>query len=365
MGGNSLLSRITESDLTKTIREAGIAGAGGAGFPSYVKWENISQCDYLLINHQESEPICYTDKWLAREYADDLREFVTALLDTTFDVIVVGTKEKYRERWVQPLESTMDTQIYQTDDLPAAIEQESGIVFVYTPDVYTFSEESVLLRVAAGVHIGEDLPTDHGWIVHNTETIYNIYRAVQEKRPVTRKFVHVGGNTPRHRCFEVPIGAPATELLESAGVEEGQISNNQILADGGPGWCYEIKNAADEFGIRKRTNAVLVLDETIAEENTEEDGQIDVLNSRNWTGREHEKEPTSLIPSSVRIPLMTNTAYEGFVKASVPTVNVGDYVTEGDEIASSSPEGISNPQHASIDGIVTEITDSHIVIDGQ
>lgn len=86
--------------------------------------------------------------------------------------------------------------------------------------------------------MGDDLPTDHGWIVQNTETLYNIGRALIDETAVTRKYVHVDGATPQHRCLEVPVGTPANVLLEAAGIDRGSRSSDRVLADGGPGWCY-------------------------------------------------------------------------------------------------------------------------------
>lgn len=357
------LQSMDRDDIPRRIQAAGVAGAGGAGFPSYVKWLNLEDVDYLLVNHQESEPNFYADKWLGREHAEDLAAFVAALTDELFDCVIVGTKEKYRDDWLGPLESTLDATFHGPDDLPLDAEARSGAVVAATPDVYTYSEESVLLMVTAGVSIGDDLPTDHGWLVHNTETLYNVSRALSGKTPVTRKYVHVDGETPRHRCLEVPIGTPATELLEVAGLDGGEVGAGQVLADGGPGWCYQVESPPEEFGVRKRTNAVLVLDEEFATEHTEDDGQIDVLTDRDWTGRPHETEPSTVVPDEVRIPLITNTAYEGLVAPSDPVVEAGDEVAEGSTIAVPAGDGISNTQHASIDGTVTEITDTHIVIE--
>lgn len=352
---------INKDGLIESIHDAGIAGAGGAGFPSYEKWENISNVSGLLVNHQESEPNFYSDKWIGKEHASELSELFCYLLNNFFDIIVIGTKSKYRDTWMTELENQLDGSIYDVDDLPVTIENKSGIIFVYTPDVYTYSEETVLLRVTCGVDIGEDLPTDHGWIVHNTETLLNIYNAIKSETPVIRKFVHVDGETPHHRCLDVPIGTPATTLLEAAGLNNGMIDDDHILVDGGPGWCYKIDKQPEEFGVRKRTNAVLVVDEDIAVANMGDDEEIDIRSAYDWTDREHEIEPTTISPDLVRIPLITNSAYEGLVTPSDPVVNEGDEVSRGDIIAKPG-EGISIPQHASINGVVSKVTGEHIVI---
>ncbi|QLG29968.1 NADH dehydrogenase subunit (plasmid) [Halorarum halophilum] len=354
---------IDPATIADALQSAGVAGAGGAGFPSYVKWQSPEDVSYLLVNHQESEPNYYADKWLARNRAAEFASFFEALLNDVFDVIVVGTKERYRGVWTDELESALEPTVYEAADLPVDATTERGVVLVYTPNVYTYSEESVLLMVCAGVQIGDDLPTDHGWIVHNTESLYNALQAIRRETPVTRKFVHVDGELPRHRCLDVPIGTPATVLLEAAGLDSGEVGDDRVLADGGPGWCYEIHERPAAFGVRKRTNAVLVLDRDIATDGVQDGGYIDVLDAYDWEGGGHETEPTAIHPDMVRIPLLTNAAYEGFVRPSQPTVETGQRVLVGDVIAAPDPEGLSNAQHASIDGEVVDLTETHVVIE--
>jgi Na+-translocating ferredoxin:NAD+ oxidoreductase RnfC subunit len=346
------------------LYEAGVAGAGGAGFPSGAKWENLDEVHSLLVNHQESEPNYYSDKWLAKEHAEEFAEFFDAMLDAgLFERIVVGTKEKYRGKWTDEFEAACDADVYGEDDLPADLDELEGVVFCYTGDMYDFSEEQVLLMFTVGERIGRDLPTDHGWLVHNTESMYNIARALADGTPVTRKYVHVDGDTPQHRCLDVPLGTTADALLSEAGLDATELGPDAVLADGGPGWCYEIEEAPAEFGVRKRTNAVLVLDREEVDEHTEQEDRINVLEARDWHDREHETEPTSFEPDRVRIPLITNAAYDGLVGPSVPTVGPGDAVTVGDVVADPAADAISIPQHASIDGEVTDVTDTHVVIE--
>lgn len=359
---------VASNEISEHLRTAGVAGAGGAGFVSHVKWTDLDSISSLLVNHQESEPSCYSDVWLGKEFTERFDQLFDYLLQSGIESIVIGTKAKYRERWTNSIQKKMESTVVQPSELPFDVSQESGVVLAYTPDVYTYSEESVLLMVTTGTQIGDDLPTGHGWIVHNTETLFNIGQALFDEEPVTRKYVHVDGDTPVHRCLEVPIGTPADELLEAAGISDMDELDGKVLADGGPGWCYEIDQTPAEFGVRKRTNCILVLDEQLASEHKEDDGQIDVLSAQNWEEsdeRPHEKDPTLLSPSQVRIPLITNEAYEGLISPSVPTIDEGDVVTAGDVIAEPDAEGYSNTQHASIDGIVTEIADKQITIDAR
>jgi Na+-translocating ferredoxin:NAD+ oxidoreductase RnfC subunit len=359
----------TEYDLDpetipERLYEAGVAGAGGAGFPSGAKWENLDDAHSLLVNHQESEPDYYSDKWLGQQKAEEFAEFFDAMLDAgLFERIVVGTKSKYRGKWTDEFEEACDADVYLEEDLPADVEDLEGVVFAYTGEMYDFSEEQVLLMVTVGERIGRDLPTEHGWLVHNTETLWNVRNALLDGTPVTRKYAHVDGDTPKHRCLDVPLGTRASDLLTAADIPPADLPEDAVLADGGPGWSYEIEEAPEEFGTRKRTNAVLVLDEETVEEYTEQEGRINVLEERDWNDREHETTPAELEPDSVRIPLISNTAYTGLAEPADPIVEAGDEVETGDLVAERDPDAISNNQHASVDGVVADVTDTHVVID--
>lgn len=155
------------------------------------------------------------------------------------------------------------------------------------------------------------------------------------------------GEVPEHRCLEVPISTPATELLEAASVD-GELGAEYTLADGGLGWCYAIEQPPGEFGVRKRTNGILVLESETAEECMEPDGQIDALDTNEWEQGVHETSPAEFVPSRVRIPLITNVAYEGFVAPSTPLVERGDTVTTGDVIARPAADSISNTRPSTV-----------------
>ncbi len=351
------------SDIPATLQRAGVAGAGGAGFPSYAKWERIDDVDHLMVNHQESEPNYYIDKWLGKAHVEAFADLFEALLEEHLQTVVVGSKEKHRSEWMGPLEEAAPGTVYTPDELPVTADDEAGVVYAYTVDNYQLGMESVLLNMAADTVIGKDLPMDHGWIVQNTETLYNIYQALTADTPVTSKWVHAGVNVPDHRFLEVPVGTPASDVLAAAGLDDGAVPDGQILADGGPGWCFACEGDLGDYPVSKRTNALLVLDEEVVEENTLGEGRINVLEAYDYGGPEDEREPSErLEPERVYLPRITNPDFEGLVARSEPVVEAGDEVTTGDVVAEPG-DGISNYQHASIDGTVAEVTDDHIVID--
>ncbi|SER56579.1 NADH dehydrogenase subunit [Natrinema salaciae] len=350
-------------EFAVTLRNAGLAGAGGAGFPTYAKWERLEEVDSLLVNQQESEPNYYMDKWLIRERTDELAALFDGLLDRAFDRIVISAKWTDRDEWLNTFETATDATVYEPTELPIDGD-ETGLVVAYTADKYEYGMETVLMRIVADVVMqGEELPMDHGWVVQNTETLSNVYRALVDDEPTTEKFVHVDGRVPTHRFLEVPIGTPATALLEAAGRSEG-IGENEILLDGGPGWCFEIDQSAETFGVRKRTNCLLVMEESVVDENRlGSGGRINVLSSAAWKHSNHETEPTAtLAPDRVEVPLITNPDFEGVVTPSEPIVRSGDEIESGEMIARPA-DGTSVAQHAPIDGTVTGVDERSITIE--
>ncbi|MFP8954217.1 NADH dehydrogenase subunit [Natrialbaceae archaeon A-arb3/5] len=348
------------SDL---IRAAGAGGAGGAGFPSYAKWTTLEDVDTLLMNHQESEPNYVIDKWLGETKAETFAVLFDVLLEQAFDLIVVSAKWKDRATYLRELEAETGGNVIRPDELPIDRNEESGVVFAYTENKYQYGMESVLLKTVDSTVIGNDLPTDHGWLVQNTETLYNISRALLDGTPVTHKYVHVSGDVSRDRFLEAPIGTPASDLLRAADCPPDALPADAVIADGGPGWCFPLDAPPEDYGVRKHTNCLLVLDEETVAENTFDGGRIDVIEEYDWSERTMEPEPTATIePSRVRIPLATNPEPD-VVEPAEPIVEIGDRVDVGDRIASPSSDGISNPQHASIAGEVTAVSESGIEIE--
>jgi len=355
----SQLGGMAVPKIVTTLRDAGVAGAGGAGFPTHAKWRRLDDVDHLLVNHQESEPIYYMDRWLGRERAHAFAALFEALLGSAFETVVVTPKLKHRD-WTQALEVATDATVYLPEDLPVDADDESGVVFAYTDDEYKYGMESILLNVATGTVVrGDDLPMDHGWIVQNTETLWNVYRALDRDIPTTRTYVHVAGNVPEHCFLDVPIGTPAADLLDAAGRPIGSLSDAEVLLHGGPGWSFRTDGTPAEFRVSKRTNAVLVLNADTVAANTYGDGRIEVLDARDWDG-DHETTPTTLDPDAVGVPLASNPAI-GPVEPADPLVSPGDRVKRRDPIAVPG-DGISNAHHAPIDGIVTDVFESRIDI---
>jgi electron transport complex protein RnfC len=348
--------------LAEVIKEGGIVGAGGAGFPAYVKYSNPQP--FHLTNAQESEPGYYMDKWLHKVHAEKFAQLYRFLLEWGTKKILIAPKYKNRE-WFLPLEKATEGRVFDCrgknpinpDDY------KEPILFTYTDDTYAFGKEQATLRVTAGVKMGaRDLPGDHGFIVNNSETLYNIYRFLFDGHPVTSKFVHVYGETPQHVFTEVPLGTMTEDLLREAGTSIAEVERKgHVIIDGGPGW-FTVVEDPHNYAVTKRLNSLIVVDPEYVDLNRKD--IRDVPKRKGYPRipiEEQEQEPRGLLkPDHVRVQ-MIDSAF-AIVKPAQPQVTTGDFVEVGDLIAVASNEGFSVPQHASISGTVTEVTDRWIQI---
>jgi Na+-translocating ferredoxin:NAD+ oxidoreductase RnfC subunit len=184
-------------DLIERVREHGVVGAGGAGFPTYVKLG--AAVDTLVVNAAECEPLLHKDKEILRRHADLViagarlaREAVGAAR------IIVGIKAKY---------SSVIEAIRRCDDCGDLEIHPLG-------DFYPAGDEFVLVRETTGRVIPPGgLPLDVGVMTSNVETLFNVAR----DRPVITKFLTVGGAVRRPCTVEAPLGVSFAHLLEAAG----------------------------------------------------------------------------------------------------------------------------------------------------
>jgi Na+-translocating ferredoxin:NAD+ oxidoreductase RnfC subunit len=317
----------------------------------------------LLMNHQESEPNCYVDKWLGDEYVEEFAMLFDALLESALDRVVVAAKTVDRDPWLHALEEATGGTVYRPADLPMDVSDESGVVFTYTRDAYECGMENVLLQRTADTVLGKDLPIDYGWIVQNTETLHNIYRALECDEPMLRKLVHLDGyrsdgSRITHGMFDAPVGTSIATLLEATGIDQDSLGSDRVLVDGGPGWCFKIQRPADRYGIRKHTNCVLLLDEATVADHTYGNGRIDVREPLEWSRSDPDKTPEPIDPERVHVPIVTNETYGELIASSEPTVEFGDRVSRGQVLAEPAEEGrgFSVSHHAPIAGQVSDVT---------
>ncbi|TCJ20705.1 proton-conducting membrane transporter [Rubrobacter taiwanensis] len=336
-------------DAVELMRQAGIVGAGGGGFPTYFKYANPQP--RLIVNCTESEPGYWADKVLHRDFFDEFMRLYEALRAVFgFERIIMGVHFK-DEEWFSRY-----------------IEHAGGLYEVkLVPDKYSMGEEKTLIKnifredremwVPRRVEMPDGtrrpgLPPDAGHIVNNTETLLNVYRAWFEGRPVTTKWLQVYGPDLPLKLYEVPLGASATELLTISGVDVEKEAGRLSVIDGGPylnEMGIESLGEGDAF-VRRTTNGFLVIPKGVP---SKEYGKIET--------RLPEEGAISLVGkvSGVVIPLGGR-----FLTPARPLVSEGEEVSYEQKLGEPVDEGLSIGVWSSMDGTVSSIEDGVVTIDG-
>lgn len=186
--------------LQEQLREMGVVGAGGAGFPTSVKAS--SQAEFVLANGAECEPLIHKDAELMTHFSAEIASGMSAMMSATGapkGIFGVKSKNKHAiEAMREPLHS-------------------ASIDLLEMGDFYPAGDEYELVNLATGRLIpAGGLPIHVGCVVNNVETLHNVHQAIQGK-PVTHKFLSVVGAVGRACTFWCPIGTSFRELLARAG----------------------------------------------------------------------------------------------------------------------------------------------------
>ncbi len=224
-------------ELKLKLQNAGIAGAGGAGFPAYAKLSD--KADTIILNCAECEPLLKLHRQILAEYAF---EILTALSDiasaTGAKQIIIAVKKHYKKA-INAVNSVLD--------------KFDNVSFAYLPEVYPAGDEVITIYEATGrvVPPGK-LPITVGVTVFNVETALNIYNAIYLNKSVTHKFVTVSGAVKNAKTVYAPLGISFKELIKLAG---GTDLEDYSVISGGP-MMGKLVNPNDT--VTKTTNAVLV-----------------------------------------------------------------------------------------------------------
>lgn len=230
------------TDLKQLLKDNGVVGAGGAGFPSYCKLADGA--DTLLINAVECEPLLYTSYTLLQERIRDIIIGMRAVMEYTKIPRGLLAVKDYRA-----------AKLGYSDGQELA----PGVFVKYIPNVYPMGDEINLIYTATGrvVPPGQ-LPITRGVIVYNTETIYNIGLVVQFGQPVTKTYLTISGDIPKAYCVKVPVGMKIAEVLKIMNVE---VPDTHVVIDGGPSMGTIVNLSTDV--VKKPCSGLLILPKTI------------------------------------------------------------------------------------------------------
>ena len=242
-----LVKDITASpeEIVSIIRNAGIVGMGGAGYPTPIKVTLPAgkKIDCIILNGIECEPYLTADDRLMQEKAEQ---------------IIIGAKILNRALGIQKAVIAID------ENKPAAIEvmhrltrRYVGVNVVVCKTKYPQGAERQLIAAVTGREVPPGcLPIDVNCLVQNVGTVHAVYEAVQKRKPLFERIVTVSGDdlqSPGN--YRVRIGTPASYLIEKAGPLE---TPGKIIF-GGPMMGVAATNLSAP--VTKTTSGILLLKE--------------------------------------------------------------------------------------------------------
>jgi Na+-translocating ferredoxin:NAD+ oxidoreductase subunit C len=234
---------LSPAALRDLIRDAGIVGMGGAGFPTYIKLDpETKPVHTLILNGAECEPYITCDEMLLREHALEvivgMRIMKHALGVTK---CIIGIENNKQSAYLALREQVQNT-------------GADFIEVIQVPTVYPAGGEKQLIQVLTGKEVpAGHLPIDIGVVCHNVGTAYAVYRAIELDEPLISRYVTIAGSVAHARNLEVLIGTPVADLIDECGGNRSTI--NRIIM-GGP--MMGIALHSDQVPVIKTTNCILI-----------------------------------------------------------------------------------------------------------
>lgn len=201
------LDELTQEEILAKIKEAGVVGMGGAGFPTFVKLspKNPKNIDYVIANCAECEPYLTSDYRRMVEEPEKLVEGMKIMLRLFENAQGILAVEDNKPDCIETLKNL-------TKD-------ETRITVKELKTKYPQGSERQLIYASCGRRLhSAKLPSDVGCIVDNVDTIVAIYHAVVEGRPLMERIITVTGDCIRNpRNYKVHIGMNYHDLLDASG----------------------------------------------------------------------------------------------------------------------------------------------------
>ncbi|MCI9541211.1 MAG: NADH-quinone oxidoreductase subunit J [Lachnospiraceae bacterium] len=226
------------TELSTLMRENGVVGAGGAGFPSYAKLNE--KADTIILNCAECEPLLKLHRQVLEKYAYEIMSTLESIAEAVgASHVIIAIKGSYKEA---------------VEAVKAQLASFSKTEIGYLPEIYPAGDEVITIYETTGRVVPPgSLPIEVGVIVYNVETIYNVYRAMASQAPVTYKYITIAGEVKKPVTLKAPLGITYYELVQLAG---GATVEDPVFIGGGP-MTGRIVNGYDT--VTKTSNAVLVM----------------------------------------------------------------------------------------------------------
>lgn len=245
------IDAISQREVLQHLQAMGIAGLGGAGFPTARKVAGARNIDVLIINGVECEPYIVSDDRLMREHADEILAGSLLLQKlTSAKQLVIAIEDNKPEAAAAFMQAVSDL---QTDTNSAA-----PIVKV-VPTRYPSGGEKQLIQVLTGKQVPvRGLPADIGILMQNVATAFAVSRAINHGEPLLERVVTLTGEALQQPGTAwALLGTPIEYLLQQSGfkAEEIKAGKKQRVIMGGPMMGFTVTSL--QIPVIKTTNCIL------------------------------------------------------------------------------------------------------------
>lgn len=230
-------------DHLELIKEAGVVGSGGAGFPAHVKFNIDLEGGYFIANAAECEPILeHNMRMIENEPEVVVRgmKYIMNIINANTGYIAIKLKNKNAIK-----------------ALNKVLKPEDNIKVKIVSDMYPSGDERVVIRELLGVELEPgQLPSVVNAVVSNVETIKNVFNAIEYRKPVIDKDITVAGRVKGARkgkvYLNVPMGYPVKKYIDLSG---GYVKPYGEIVLGGP---FTGKHGEEDSPIAKTVGGILV-----------------------------------------------------------------------------------------------------------
>ncbi len=240
-----------KDDFVKAVRDSGLVGLGGAGFPTHIKLNvpKDKEIDTLIINVAECEPYITADHREAIENSWELMSGIYAIKDILgLKRIIIGI-ENNKPDVIKELKKIADNKEHDPDDVVTVLPLKAS---------YPQGAEKVLIKACTNrvVESGK-LPLDVGCIVMNVTSVAFLATYLKTGIPLVKKRLTIDGSAIKEpKNVIVPLGTPIKDVIEFCG---GYKEEPKKILMGGPMMGMALID--DELPILKQNNAILAFGE--------------------------------------------------------------------------------------------------------
>lgn len=235
--------QLEASELRNIIRDAGIVGLGGAGFPSFIKLSPGSNLvKTLILNGAECEPYITCDAMLMQEQSRKIIDGLNIMRHALqLEKCIIAVEDNKRAAFTALIEARQEHEAEYID-------------IIQVPTLYPAGGEKQLIKTLTGKEVPSNgLPINIGIVCHNVATAAAIATAVLEGKPLISRYVTVTGEGIEHpRNLNVLFGTSFSEIINHC----GRNSKAEIIIMGGPMMGFEVSN--DHVPVIKTSNCILV-----------------------------------------------------------------------------------------------------------